>query len=247
VTHLPVTTPAWPKEDVKPEPNVEPKRTVVRVHPPKKIKRAGWVTLTNETLDLKEPPKGAYVLPAWTYLACALENVLVSEIEDKFTVTLTRPVWDATGSVILIPQGQRIGAQAKTAELLLNNERIPAFALSYSLPNGEIVDLGAASIMDAAGTSGLTGEVDNHWWVLVWTSIFSGGLQGGQQVLQTQLGNDGVGPIAPGITRQGSLGTQMRLGRAQDTRPTITASAGELCQILVPRAVKLPAYAALVR
>jgi type IV secretory pathway VirB10-like protein len=162
-------------------------------------------------------------------------------------VTLTRPVWDATGSMILIPQGQRIGAQAKTAELLFNNERIPAFALSYSLPNGETVDLGAASIMDAAGTSGLTGEVDNHWWVLVWTSIFSGGLQGGQQVLQTQLGNDGVGPIATGITRQGSLGTQMRLGRAQDTRPTITASAGELCQILVPRAVKLPAYAALVR
>ena len=38
--------------------------------------------------------------------------------------------------------------------------------------------------MDQAGANGLTGNVDNHMWRLVWTSIFIGGLQGGQQTIQ---------------------------------------------------------------
>jgi type IV secretory pathway VirB10-like protein len=170
-----------------------------------------------------------------------LENVLISEIEGMFTVRTTRPVWDATGTVILIPQGQRLGAKARTADLLFGNERIPGFALSLSLPNGRTVEVGDAPIMDASGTNGLTGIVDHHVWRLVWTSVFIGGLQGGQQVLQTELGVSGAGPMATGIARQGSSQTQQRLGRAQDTRPTITVSSGTLVNILVPRAVTLPA------
>ena len=37
------------------------------------------------------------------------ENVLIPEIEGMFTVRTTRPVWDATGTVILIPQGSASG------------------------------------------------------------------------------------------------------------------------------------------
>jgi hypothetical protein len=233
---VPAAAPAPPSAPPKPAPVVTPKPV------PKPVKRAPLVTLVNDQVNKAPETAGDYTLAAWTYVSCTLENVLVSEIEGMFTVRTTRPVWDATGSVILIPQGQRIGAKATTAELLLGNERIPGFALSMSLPNGRPVELGEAPIMDASGTNGLTGVVDNHWWRLVWTSIFTGGLQGGQQVLQTELGNSGAGPIAAGIARQGSSQTQQRLGRAQDTRPTITVASGELCQILIPKALQLPAY-----
>jgi hypothetical protein len=232
---VPAAAPAPPPPSPKPAPVGTPKPA------PKPIKRAPLVTLVNDKVETTPKTAGDYTLAAWTYVSCTLENVLVSELEGMFTVRTTRPVWDATGSVILIPQGQRIGAKAVTADLLFGNERIPTFALSTTI-HGNDVDLGQAPIMDAAGTNGLTGEVDHHTWRIVWTSFAKGGLQGGQQVLQMQLGPAGAGPIAAGIAREGSSQAQQRLGRAQDTRPTITVAAGELCQILIPKALKLPAY-----
>jgi type IV secretory pathway VirB10-like protein len=231
----PAAAPAPPPAPPKPAPVVPPKPA------PKPIKRAPLVTLVNDQVDHTPRTAGDYTLAAWTYIGCTLENVLVSEIEGLFTVRTTRPVWDATGLVMLIPQGHRIGAKALTADLLFGNERIPTFALSTTLQEKD-VHLGQAPIMDAAGTNGLTGVVDNHVWRIVWTSFAKGGLQGGQQVLQMQVGPTGAGPIAAGIAREGSSQAQQRLGRAQDTRPTITVAAGELCQILIPKAVKLPAY-----
>jgi len=231
----------------KPEPKPEPQRVVMPSKPKPRIERAAWVTVKNPKLDLSPKPAGQYVLPAWTYANCQVENVLVSEIEGYFTVKLTRPIWDATGTLILVPQDQRIGAKALTAELLFGNERIPGFALSYSKPDGTMVELGEAMIMDATGTLGLTGEVDNHWWRLVWTSIFAGGLEGGVQAMQIEVGGESVGAIATGIGREANQGVDRRLGRAQDTRPTITVASGELCQILIPKSQQLPAYAELVR
>jgi type IV secretory pathway VirB10-like protein len=205
---------------------------------PKEKKRAQPIYLVNEHKVESGPRE--YTLPVATYIPCTLENVLNSEIPGHFTVRTRRPVYDASGVVPLIPQGARVLAKAASGDLLFGNERIPTFALSLQRADGSALELGEAPIMDAAGTNGLTGHVDNHTWRLIWTSIFIGGLQGGQQVLQTQLGNDGAGPIATGIARQGSSATQMRLGRAQDTRPTITAFAGEQCQILTTKAMELP-------
>jgi type IV secretory pathway VirB10-like protein len=192
---------------------------------------------------IPQQPSGerTYTLPVWSYLPCVLESLLNSEIPGHFTVRITRPVMDATGAVVLIPQGQRVGAKATSGELLLGNERIPTFALSLQQADGTPLELGDAPIMDAAGTNGLTGEVDNHVWRLVWTSIFLGGLQAGQQMLQTGLGAEHGGAVAAGIAQQGNQAARMRLGRAQDTRPTIRVFAGEGCQILTPKAWSLPA------
>jgi len=210
--------------------------------PPPTVKRPPMYFVAAERRSEARQTEAVYQTAPWTYIPCVLENVLHSEIEGLFTVRTTRPVWDATGQYQLIPQGQRIGAKDTTANLLFGNERIPAFALSVSMPDGSEVDLGNAPILDASGTNGLTGEVNNHTWRLVWTSVFIGGLQGGQQVLQTEAaGMTGAGPVAAGIARQGGSAAQMRLGRAQDTRPTVIVQAGERCNILVPKPLSLPA------
>jgi type IV secretory pathway VirB10-like protein len=164
------------------------------------IKRPPLLSMSRQAPE-PAPTTATYWLADWTYLPCQLEAVLNSEIPGYFTVKTTRPIYDTrTGRHQLIPQGQRIGAKAETADLLFGNERIPTFGLSFSLPDGRRVDLGQAPIMDATGTNGLTGIVDKHVWRLVWTSVFIGGLRGGQQVLQQQLGQDGAGPVASGIT-----------------------------------------------
>jgi type IV secretory pathway VirB10-like protein len=207
---------------------------------PKEKKRAQALYVVNEQKPAL-PLDRDYTLPVWSYIPCVLENVLVSEIPGHFSVTTRRPVYDASGSVLLIPQGARIGAKAETGSLLLGNERIPTFALSLQRTNGEPLDLGHAPILDKAGTNGLTGDVNNHWWRLVWTSIFIEGLKAGQQVLSQEIANQGGGVTVTGVGQYSSNLVQQRLGRAQDTRPTITAFAGEPCQILTTSALKLPA------
>jgi hypothetical protein len=62
------------------------------------------------------------------------------------------------------------------------------------------------------------------------------------QALQSSIAQaGGVGQVAAGI---GSLGNQVvsqRAGRALDTRPTIEVDAGQLCNVLLVKELKLPA------
>jgi len=195
----------------------EPPTVTTKAQPtpqPQPRERAKAVHIVNEAKPPVNPGKPLYTLPVWTYLPCTLENVLTSEIEGLFTVRLTRPVLDATRMQVLIPQGQRVGARSRTADLLFGNERIPTFALSASLPDGSALELGEAPMMDASGTNGLTGDVDHHTWWLVWTSLFMRGLEGGQQALQMQMAPNGLAPIAGSLARGGSDAATTRFGRA---------------------------------
>jgi type IV secretory pathway VirB10-like protein len=209
--------------------------------PPPTIKRPPMYFVSTERKPEAKAGEALYATAPWTYIPCVLENVLNSEIPGHFTVRTTRPVWDVTGTYQLIPQGQRIGAKAVTANLLFGNERIPTFALSVAMPDGSAVDLGDAPIMDAAGTNGLTGEVNNHIWRLVWTSVLIEGLRAGQQVINQGIANQSDGVTVTGIGQYSGHLAQQRLGRAQDTRPTITAQSGEQCQVLLPKPLSLPA------
>ena len=211
---------------------------------PPKRKRAQAVYVINEAKPPDRPGVPLYTLAVWDYIPCVLEPVLNSEIPGGFTVKITRPVLDATRTQILIPQGQRAGATADTANLLPGNERIPTWGISVSLPNGQAIELHDAQITDASGTNGLTGEVFNHTWRILWTSLFIRGLESGQQIIQRELGSDGLAPLARGLSRGTTDTAEQRLGRAQDLRPTIIAAAGDICNIRIPKPMQLPSFAA---
>ena len=102
------------------------------------------------------------------------------------------------------------------------------------------LELQDAQITDAAGTNGLTGEVHNHTWRILWTSLAIRGIESGQQVIQREFGSDGLAPLARGLGRGASDTAQQRLGRGQDLRPTIIAAAGDLCNIRIPKPMELP-------
>ena len=51
----------------------------------------------------------------------------------------------------------------------------------------------------------------------------------------------GAYEVAGGVAGTGSQATQQRLGRALDTRPTITVASGQLCQVLLIKPLTLPA------
>jgi type IV secretory pathway VirB10-like protein len=213
----------------------------------KQVKRAPLLAISHERPEAVSSETDLVLTPG-TWIPAVLETTLNSEIEGYFTLKTRKPVYDSvTGQQVVIPQGHAIVARDTSSLLLFGNERIPTFAVSLSLPGGRSVELGDAPIMDATGTNGLTGEVNNHIWRLVWTSIFIEGLRAGQQILTQEIASQNNGITVTGIGQYSTSLAQQRLGRAQDTRPTITVQPGEVVNVLITKPFRMPLSAVAQR
>jgi len=226
-------------EELKRRGQVRPMAPVQRREPPPML------YVRHEVKDAPAVPNtSAYTLaPGATKLPCVIETAINSDVEGYFTAKVSTNVYDtATGRHLLVPQGSTILGHDQSSTLLYGNERLPTISLTLALPDGRSVDLGHAPVTDQQGIAGLTGKVDQHVWRLFGAVFVGGALRGGTQALQIGLAQGGpVGQVAGGIGATGSQVTQQRLGRALDTRPTITVDSGQLCQVLLTKPLSLPA------
>ena len=141
-----------------------------------------------------------------------------------------------------MPQGSSIVGHDQSQHLLYGNERLPTTSLTLALPDGRSVDLGKAPVTDQQGVAGLTGRVNQHYWRLFGAIFIGGALRGGVQAMQTGLAQAaGVGQIAAGYGSVVNQALSPRLGRALDTRPTIEIDAGQICNVLLTKELRLPA------
>jgi type IV secretion system protein VirB10 len=227
-----------PMTVVRPQP--APAAPPVPVAPP-----SSMLYVAHDVKDAPAAPPGpTYTLAAGaTKLPCVLETAINSDVEGILTAKVSTNVYDtATGRHLLVPQGSTILGHNQSSTLLYGNERLPTISLTLALPDGRSVELGQAPITDQAGVAGLTGEVNNHWWRLFGAVLIGGALRGGQQAVQGGLAGSGpMGQVATGIAATGGQAGQQRLGRALDTRPTITVAAGQLCTVLLTKPLQLPA------
>jgi type F conjugative transfer system protein TrbI len=215
-----------------------------KAEPPKKVP-GSMLFVSHEVKD--GGPKTSvleYVLaPGATKLPCVIETRINSDVEGYFTAKVSTNIYDtATGRYLLVPQGSTILARDHSLDLLYGNERLPTTSLTLALPDGRSVDLGKAPVTDQQGVAGLTGRVNQHYWRLFGAIFIGGALRGGVQAMQTALAQEaGVGQIAAGYGSVVNQALSPRLGRALDTRPTIEVDAGQLCNILLIKELRLPA------
>ena len=229
-----IVNPSAQKAATAPPPAVPPKRPTSMLFVAHDLKDA----------PVAAPPVAEYTLaPGATKLPCVVETAINSDVEGMFTAKISTNVYDtATGRHLLVPQGSTILGHDQSSTLLYGNERLPTISLTLTLPDGRSMDLGHAPVTDQQGVAGLTGDVNNHWWRLFGAVFIGGALRGGQQALQTGLAQaGGVGQVASGIGAVASQAGQQRAGRALDTRPTITVAAGQVCNVLLVKELKLPA------
>ena len=195
--------------------------------------------------DAEGEPRGAptYVLAPGTFLPCAVETKMNSEVEGYFTAKVNQNVYDsATHTRVLVPQGSTIVGHDNSSQLVYGNERMDTISLTLIPSGGKSVELGHAPVTDQEGVAGLTGEVDQHYWRLFGAVFIGGALKGGMDTLRiaaTQAA--GAGQVASGIATYGNQATSRVVGRAMDTRPTIKVHAGQLCHVLLTKELKLPA------
>ncbi len=224
---------------VKPTPPARPQAPPLKREPPPML------YVSHDVKDAPPTPKAKeYTLaPGATKLPCEIETAINSDVEGYFTAKVSTNVYDtATGRHLLVPQGSTILGHDQSSTLLYGNERLPTISLTLALPDARSVDLGHAPVTDQLGIAGLTGKVDQHFWRLFGAVFIGGALRGGTQMLQIGAAQAGpAGQIASGIGSTGNQATQQRLGRALDTRPTITVDSGQLCHVLLTKPLTLPA------
>lgn len=222
-------------------------QTVVK-DPPKAVAKKAPAPLVVVAHDVKDAPPAAKVAeytlaPGATKIPCVLETAINSDVEGHLVARVSTNVYDtATGRHLLIPQGSSILGHDKSQQLLYGNERLDTVSLTLALPDGRSVDLGKAPITDQQGVAGLTGDVNNHWGRLLGAVFIGGALRAGTQALQISLSEAaGAGQVASGFTGVLNQAASPRIGRALDTRPTITVAAGQLCNVLLTKPLTLPA------
>jgi type IV secretion system protein VirB10 len=194
------------------------------------------VTLASQTVEYR-------LAPGATKLPCVVETAMNSDVPGYFTAKVTSNVYDtATGQHLLVPEGSTILGHDQSQNLIYGNERMDTISLKLTLPDGREVDLGKSPVADQQGVAGLTGDVNNHWWRLFGAVFIGGALKGGMSAMNVAMTEAaGAGQVASGIASVGNQATNRVLQPYINTRPTITVDAGQACNVLLIKELRLPA------
>ena len=102
------------------------------------------------------------ILPKGKSIDCALTIRVVNEVAGMATCVLTADVYSDNGRVVLLDRGsEAVGEYAAT--MAQGQRRLFLLWTRVKTPQGVVINLNSPAA-DALGTSGLAGDVDNHWW-----------------------------------------------------------------------------------
>lgn len=97
-----------------------------------------------------------------TFLDCALETAISSDVPGMTSCRITRDVYSTSGKVLLLERGSRIVGQYQSG-LQRGQARIFVLWTRVETPNGVVVTLDSPGT-DALGRSGHSGYIDSHFW-----------------------------------------------------------------------------------
>lgn len=159
-----------------------------------------------------------------TFLDCALETAISSDVPGMTSCRLTRDVYSTSGRVLLLERGSRIVGQYQSG-LQRGQARIFVLWNRIETPTGVVVNL-ASPGTDALGRSGHSGFVDTHFWE-----------RWGGAIMLSLI--DDVGTyVANEASDSGSGGNQIQFGGTADAAKNASSIALENSINIPPTLVK---------
>lgn len=97
-----------------------------------------------------------------TFLDCALETAISSDVSGMTSCRITRDVYSTSGKVLLLERGSRIVGEYQSG-IQRGKARIFVLWTRVETPNGVVVSLDSPGT-DALGRGGHSGYIDTHFW-----------------------------------------------------------------------------------
>ena len=176
-------------------------------------------------------PTRRMLLSKGAFIDCTLETAIDSTLPGMTTCITATDTFSADGDVVLIERGTKLVGETQ-GQVQQGSARLFVLWTEARTPTGVVIPL-ASPGTDELGRSGLTGEVNRHFWdrfgAAILVSIVSGAVQG---AVQSSSGGGGTVILNPSGTTD--VMTEV-LKSTINIPPTITKPQGDRIQVLVAR------------
>lgn len=171
-----------------------------------------------------------------TYLDCALETAINSDVPGMTSCRLTRDVYSTSGKVLLLERGSRIVGQYKSG-LKRGKARIFVLWDRIETPTGVVVNLESPGT-DSLGRSGHSGYVDTHFWerfggAIMLSLIDDVGTWASNEASSNDSGNNQI--QFGGTAEAAKNASSIALENSINIPPTLVKHQGEHINVFVAR------------
>ena len=176
------------------------------------------------------------ILPKGKSIDCALTVRVVNEVAGMATCVLTADVYSDNGRVVLLDRGsEAVGEYSAT--MAQGQRRLFLLWTRVKTPNGVVINLNSPAA-DALGTSGLAGDVDNHWWDRLGAAFLLSIVQDAIGFATAQAAGGGAQGQLSIYQNSATTGNRMAEVVLQSTiniKPTLYKNQGDRATIFVAR------------
>lgn len=176
-------------------------------------------------------PTQRFLLAKGAFIDCTLETAVSSALPGMTTCITATDTFSADGNIVLLERGSKLVGETR-GQVQQGKPRLFVLWTEARTPNGVVVPL-ASPGTDELGRSGLSGEIDYHWWKRFGTALLITVIDAAVQGLTEKSAGSTV-IINPSTSSQ--VATEV-LRDTVHIPPTIEKPQGDRIQILVARNV----------
>jgi type IV secretion system protein VirB10 len=185
-------------------------------------------------------PTRRFLLAKGAFIDCTLETAIDSTLPGMTTCITATDTFSADGSVVLLERGTKLVGETR-GQVAQGTSRIFVLWSEARTPTGVVVPLSSPGT-DELGRSGLSGEVNRHFWDRFGAAILLTVINGAVQGAVNSKNSSGSVVISPSTSTD--VMTEV-LRSTVGIPPTVTKAQGDRIQVFVARDVDFRSVYAL--
>jgi type IV secretion system protein VirB10 len=175
-------------------------------------------------------PTQRFLLPKGAFIDCTLETAIDSTLPGMTTCVTATDTFSADGKVVLLERGTKLFGETR-GQVQQGSSRIFVLWTEARTPAGVVVPLDSPGT-DELGRSGLSGQVNRHFWDRFGAAILISMVDGAVQAAVQSRSNGGTVIYSPSASED--IMTEV-LKSTVNIPPTVTKKNGDRIQVLVAR------------
>ncbi|WP_137884891.1 TrbI/VirB10 family protein [Ralstonia sp. 3PA37C10] len=167
-----------------------------------------------------------------------------SDKPGEFRAMVSQNVWDTVdGTCLAIPAGSML-VGTYSSDISIGQERLLVAFTRLQLPNKKWVSLGSMQGADTNGYSGVSGDVNNHFFKIFYGAVVIAVLEQrfNNQQTATTVNSGGLTTYGNAAGQVATQTAQTILNRNQNIRPTITTDPAQKLLVQVKQDIVMEPY-----